>query len=271
MIKKVLAVTVGIGLILSATGCKNEKTVIVEKTNIKPENATVETVSANETATEDEQVTESKITEPEKEKPPAKEFEITVSEPETATSQPKSEENSEKRELSFLDTESQIELEIVPITPKLVNASAIDSKEIAEKILEYINSNRAVSAIKLDGLTKYAEYRSRQLIGRFAHNTEDERAAATALEYGEYVEPSLYGMSGEPYYTSCSREAIAKAGYAGTADEIAERFATLIKNSAKHWCYVGADEYSYIGVGVTYESGMWYCDVAVAKENTDLK
>ena len=78
-------------------------------------------------------------------------------------------------------------------------------------------------------------------------------------------------MNGEPYYTSCTREAIAKAGYAGTVDEIAKRFADLIKNSEKHWAYVGADEYSYIAVRVTYERGMWYCDVAVASENTDNK
>ena len=179
--------------------------------------------------------------------------------------------NNEKSELSFLDKENQVEIEIVPIAPQVVNASAQDSKEIAEKILEYINSYRTIKAIKLEGLTEYAEYRSRQLIKRFAHNTEDERAAATALQYGEYVDPSLYGMNGEPYYTSCSREAIAKAGYAGTVDEIAKRFADLIKNSAKHWAYVGADEYSYIAVGVTYESGMWYCDVAVTSENTDNK
>lgn len=275
MIKKITAICILVGLILSSSGCEKEKAVVDVKPIIKPDNVAVETVSLNETATEDEQVMEFEYTEPEKEKPPAQNTEIAVSEPapEAEPTEPKPEnvENNEKRELSFLDKESPVEIEIVPIAPQVVNASAKDSKEIAEKILEYINSYRTIKAIKLEGLTEYAEYRSRQLIKRFAHNTEDERAAATALEYGEYVDPSLYGMNGEPYYTSCSREAIAKAGYAGTADEIAKRFADLIKNSAKHWAYVGADEYSYIAVGVTYESGMWYCDVAVAKENTDNK
>lgn len=272
MIKKITAICILVGLILSASGCEKEQAVVDVKPIIKPENVAVETVSLNETATEDEQVTEFEYPEPEKEKPPAQNTEIAVSEP-APEPEPKPEnvENNEKRELSFLDKESPVEIEIVPIAPQVVNASAKDSKEIAEKILEYINSYRAIKAIKLEGLTEYAEYRSRQLIKRFAHNTEDERAAATALEYGEYVDPSLYGMNGEPYYTSCSREAIAKAGYAGTTDEIAKRFADLIKNSAKHWAYVGADEYSYIAVGVTYESGMWYCDVAVAKENADNK
>lgn len=269
MIKKVLVITISIGLVLSATACKNEKAATVEKTIIKPNDFTVPMVIANEV--KDEQVTELTHTEPKKEKPPAEKAEVTVLESKPSTPQPITEENDKKRELSFLDNENRMESEIVPTTPQVVNASAEDSKEIAEKVLEYINSNRTVSAVSLEGLTKYAEYRSRQLISRFAHNTEDERAAATALQYGEYVEPSLYGMDGEPYYTSCSREAIAKAGYTGTVDEIAQRFANLIKNSVKHWCYVGSDEYSYIGIGVTYESGMWYCDVALAKENTDEK
>ena len=273
MIKKITAICILVGLILSASGCEKEKAVVDVKPIIRPQTVTEETVSSDETITEDEQVTEFKYTEPEKEEPPAQNTEIAVSEPESepTESKPGNVENNEKRELSFIDKESPVEIEIVPITPQVVNASAKDSKEIAEKILEYINAYRTIKAIKLEGLTEYAEYRSRQLIRRFAHNTEDERAAATALEYGEYVDPSLYGMNGEPYYTSCSREAIAKAGYAGSADEIAKRFADLIKNSAKHWAYVGADEYSYIAVGVTYESGMWYCDVAVAKENTDNK
>lgn len=119
------------------------------------------------------------------------------------------------------------------------------------------------------GCYSYAEYRSRQLIRNFAHDTNDERAAATALQYGEYVDPSVYGGSGEPYYRANASEAIAKAGYVGTVDEVAYRLATLVRNSAEHWCYIGSAEYGYIAVGVTYESGMWYCDIAVTAENTD--
>ena len=103
----------------------------------------------------------------------------------------------------------------------------------------------------------------------FAHDTSDERAAATALKYGQYINPVLYGMTGEPYYTANAREAIGKAGYSGTVDFIAEKFGKLVKNSTGHWCYVGGDEYRYIAVGMTYESGLWYCDIAVATQNTD--
>ena len=151
------------------------------------------------------------------------------------------------------------------------NAVSSDAKAIADKVIEYINQYRreqgAPSAVRLTGLTKYAEYRSRQLVSNFAHNTDDERAAATALKYGEYIDPALYGMNGKPYYTACAGEAIAKAGYTGTVDEVAKSLATLVKNSSEHWCYVGAPEYRYIGVGITYESGMWYCDIALTMEN----
>lgn len=153
--------------------------------------------------------------------------------------------------------------------PEVPKATASDSVAVANKVIEYINSYRSSPATKLPGLTKYTEYRSRQLISNFAHDTFDERAAATALQYGTYIDPPLYGMTGEPYYESGAREAIAKGGYVGTIDEVAKRLADLVKNSAGHWAYVGSSEYSYIAVGITYESGMWYCDIAMARVNTD--
>ena len=156
-----------------------------------------------------------------------------------------------------------------PSEPEKSYAGAENARAVADKVLEYINSFRTSPAVKLPGLTSYAEYRSRQLIRNFAHDTNDERAAATALQYGEYVDPSVYGGSGEPYYRANASEAIAKAGYVGTVDEVAYKLATLVKNSAEHWCYIGSVEYGYIAVDVTYESGMWYCDIAVAAENMD--
>ena len=155
--------------------------------------------------------------------------------------------------------------------PTVPNATANDSRAVADKVLEYINSYRSTPATKLPGLTTYAEYRSRQLVRKFAHDTFDERAAATALQYGRYIDPTLYGIEGEPYYEPGAREAIAKAGYAGSIDYVAKSIAGRVKNSASHWAYVGASQYAYIAVGITYESGMWYCDIAVARENTDNK
>ena len=156
--------------------------------------------------------------------------------------------------------------ETVPTEPR---AGKNDIAAVAQRVLEYINQYRSSPATRLSGLTEYAQYRSRQLVSNFAHNTADQRAAATALQYGEYVDPSVFGGSGQPYYRANAREAIAKAGYVGTIDEVAMKLATLVKNSPNHWNYIGDSQYCYIAVGVTYESDMWYCAITVASENTD--
>ena len=156
--------------------------------------------------------------------------------------------------------------ETVPTEPR---AGKNDTAAVAQRVLEYINQYRSNPATRLSGLTEYAQYRSRQLVSNFAHSTADQRAAATALQYGEYVDPNVFGGSGQPYYRANAREAIAKAGYVGTIDEVAMKLATLVKNSPNHWNYIGDTQYCYIAVGVTYESDMWYCAITVASENTD--
>ena len=114
------------------------------------------------------------------------------------------------------------------------------------------------------------------MVSNPTHDTDDERAAATALKYGEYVDPSLYDMSGEPYYTANAGEAIAGHGYRGMVDDVAKQFANQFRNSPGHWRYVGAvdyassyykSEYKYIAVGITYENGYWYCCVCVTDTN----
>ena len=165
------------------------------------------------------------------------------------------------------DTEStQPPADTVPEEPR---AGRNDTAAVAQRVLEYINQYRSSPATRLSGLTEYAQYRSRRLVSNFAHDTADQRAAATALQYGEYVDPSVFGGSGQPYYRANAREAIAKAGYVGTIDEVAMKLATLVKNSPNHWNYIGDSQYCYIAVGVTYESDMWYCAITVASENTD--
>lgn len=155
-------------------------------------------------------------------------------------------------------------------TPKAY-ASAKDAEEVSTLVVKYINDYRAeqgtCTIVQLPGLTKYAEYRSVQLVSNYDHDTNDERAAATALKYGKYIDPSLYGISGEPYYTSEAREALAFSGKVGTVDEVAQHIATMMKNSSGHWAYVGGSEYIYVGVGITYESGYWYCDIAMSMVN----
>lgn len=153
------------------------------------------------------------------------------------------------------------------------NATTKDADKIAEKVVEYINEYRNNEGVSntavLSGLTKYAKYRSQQLVTNFAHDTLDERAAATALKYGEYVDPPLYGMTDEPYYTANVREAIGKGSLFGTIEQTAKRIAKGFKNSQGHWSYVGNSEYKYMAVGITCKNGYWYCDIAVSTLNTD--
>lgn len=151
-----------------------------------------------------------------------------------------------------------------PTIPTSTRAGKEDAIEVANRVLYYINEFRDVPATYLPDLAEYAQYRSRQLISNFAHDTADQRAAATELQYGEYVDPSVFGGSGQPYYRANAREAIAKAGYVGIVDEVAYKLASLVKNSTNHWNYIGSSEYIHIAVGVTYESDMWYCVIEVA-------
>lgn len=147
---------------------------------------------------------------------------------------------------------------------------------VAQKVAEYINQFRTeqgdVTATVLPGLTEYCKYRCTQLKTNFAHDTADQRAAAEALQYGEYVDWSLYGIEGEEnYYTANVREAIGKGNWGGTADEIACSIANGFRNSKGHWSYVGSSKYTYMAVGVMYDGYYWYVCVCMDSENTDLK
>lgn len=147
---------------------------------------------------------------------------------------------------------------------------------VARKVAEYINQFRTeqgdVTATVIPGLTEYCKYRCTQLKTNFAHDTDDQRAAAEALQYGEYVDWSLYGIKGEEnYYTANVREAIGKGNWGGTADEIAYSIANGFRNSKGHWSYVGSSKYTYMAVGVMYDGYYWYVCVCMDSENTDLK
>lgn len=163
-----------------------------------------------------------------------------------------------------ITTPQEMGILAIPISER---AGKEDSLEVANRVFHYINEFRDEPATYLPDLAEYARYRSQQLISNFAHDTADQRAAATALQYGEYVDPSVFGGSGQPYYRANAREAIAKAGYVGTVDEVAYKLASLVKNSPNHWNYIGSSEYTYIAVGVTYESDMWYCVVEVSLQS----
>ena len=299
-IRKIISAILGMAILLSLAGCGSTTPSVPKETDaaIQSDSAdvtsdtessddiTAELPSANELDTEppaeiEEDPTEEKTPTPQPTTPSTEKSAETEaskpSEPPKQTETPKPTETPKQTETpppSEAPTEQAkpavpSETEEPKPTEQPKAATADDCKAIADKIIEYINSYRSVSATKLPGLTEDAEYRSRQIIGNFAHDTDDQRAAATALQYGEYVNPPLYGMTGEPYYEVNAREAIGKAGYYGSVDYVAEQLALQFKNSASHWSYISDTKYQYIAVGVTYQNGTWYCVIAVARENTD--
>lgn len=163
-----------------------------------------------------------------------------------------------------------------PPTEEIIIPPKPSADLVAQKVAEYINQFRTergnVTATVILGLTEYCKYRCTQLKTNFAHDTDDQRAAAEALQYGEYVDWSLYGIEGEEnYYTANMREAIGKGNWGGTADEIAYSIANGFRNSKGHWSYVGSSKYTYMAVGVMYDGYYWYVCVCMDSENTDLK
>lgn len=146
------------------------------------------------------------------------------------------------------------------------NATAADTREVADKVIFYLNKARAEigsgELSKLSGLTRYAEFRSGQLISNFAHDPGDWNKAAEATGYGKYIDLSEYGNA-EGYYDIGAREALAMAGIVGSSDRIAETLAQIIIDSPRHWSYVGSDEMKYTGVGVSCNADMWYAAIMV--------
>ena len=147
------------------------------------------------------------------------------------------------------------------------NATAADTKEVADKVIFYLNKARARigggELSKLLGLTRYAEYRSGQLISNFAYDPGDWNKAAEATGYGKYIDLSESGGTPQGYYDIGAREALAMAGIVGSTDRIAETLAQIIIDSPRHWSYFGSNEMKYIGVGVSCNSDMWYAAIMV--------
>ena len=254
-----------------------------------------ETTTADETSATEERsdtTTPTQAVSPETNPPPTegtakndnKEPATTVTEPPATTAPPKEEtspptEEATKPTEAVKPTDPPVEetkpSATFPTEQEEPKATAADVDAIASKMVELLNGYRteqgSPTATVLPGLTQYAEYRSRQLVSNFAHDTSDERAAATALAYGTYIDPSVYGINGDPYYTANAREAIAKTDFGGSVDAVAARLARMARNSSSHWSYVGGAGYTYIGVGITYKNGIWYCDIAVTETNTDAQ
>ena len=209
---------------------------------------------------------------------------VTATEPTTTakpTEEPKPTVITKPTESSVAKTPTENECITIletddPPTEESIIPPKPSADTVAQKVAEYINQFRTeqgdVTATVIPGLTEYCKYRCTQLKTNFAHDTADQRATAEALQYGEYVDWSLYGIEGEEnYYTANGREAIGKGNWGGMADEIAYSIANGFRNSKGHWSYVGSSKYNYMAVGVMYDGYYWYVCVCMDSENTDLK
>ena len=284
--KKIIILLLCCGVLVSMVGCGGNT---APPPTESPQITVSETV-ITETPTETTPpVTAVEPTEKEKEPIPteskdqATEPTTTATEP-TATEKPKEEtkpavttkptepvaENTEKNGcIIIVETDEPPKEEII-IPPK--PSADLVAQKVAEYINQFRNEQGDVTATVIPGLTEYCKYRCTQLKTNFAHDTADQRAAAEALQYGEYVDWSLYGIEGEEnYYTANVREAIGKGNWGGTADEIACSIANGFRNSKGHWSYVGSSKYTYTAVGVMYDGYYWYVCVCMDSENTDLK
>lgn len=166
------------------------------------------------------------------------------------------------------DPQPPVESEPTEPTPTETPVIVADPFEVEAKVAAYISQYRGSNVTVLAGLARVARYRSQQLVSDFSHS--DGIDACNALQYGEYVDMTLYGCpESDNYYQGYNREAIAKGNWGGTADEIAQKIATGFKNSASHWQYLGSSEYPYIAVGCTYDSATstWYCCICISSTN----
>ena len=280
--RKIIILLLCCGVLVSMVGCDGN--------TAPPPTESPPTTVSETVITETPPVTAAEPTEKEKEPTPTESKEqateptVTVTEP-TTTVQPKEEtkptvtpkptesstaENTEENGcITIVETDD-------PPTEEIIIPPKPSADLVAQKVAEYINQFRTeqgdVTATVIPGLTEYCKYRCTQLKTNFAHDTTDQRAAAEALQYGEYVDWSLYGIeSEENYYTANVREAIGKGNWGGTADEIAYSIANGFRNSKGHWSYVGSSKYTYMAVGVMYDGYYWYVCVCMDSENTDLK
>ena len=285
--KKIIILLFCCGLLVSMAGCGGNTAPPPTESPPTTVSETIITESPTETTppiTAVEPTEKEKVSVPPESKDQATAPTVTVTEPQktakpkeetkpTATTKPTESSTAENPKdngcITIVETDD-------PPTEEIIIPPKPSADTVAQKVAEYINKLRAeqgdVTATVIPGLTEYCKYRCTQLKTNFAHDTTDQRAAAEALQYGEYVDWSLYGIEGEEnYYTANVREAIGKGNWGGTADEIAYSIANGFRNSKGHWSYVGSSKYTYMAVGIMYDGYYWYVCVCMDSENTDLK
>ena len=151
----------------------------------------------------------------------------------------------------------------IPIIAKSAPVYSSEPISSVSSIAITVSSNSSFVA-------EYSQGRSTQLVTNFAHDTDDERAMATKLKYGRYIDPTLYGVEGEPYYSPSGGEAICKMSISRhtSPEAMARKTAKGLYESKGHWKYVGGtlDVYKnhiYSGIGTTVDGGYMYICVTV--------
>lgn len=180
-----------------------------------------------------------------------------------------------KRTCSVCGQNETVAIPVVEEVLELTDPATAYEDEVAQAIFKYINQFRAEEGSTqltwLPGMSKVAQYRSRQLVTNMAHDTDDIREALAFYQYGEYVDWAELGcpeLVDQNYYRASTQEAI---GYAvnlkGTPDEIGYQLACAYRESEGHWRYLSSSDYSYCGIGVTYVDGLLYDCVMVGRIN----
>ena len=186
----------------------------------------------------------------------------------TATAKPtelSAAENTEFKKETPPKTEEPQEKTYVGIQWPEVDPAHIE-KLVIEKINAYRIAQGDTAATMLPGLTEVARYRANELITNFSHSGHQN--ACNALQYGEFIDMTLYGgTANDNYYRGYSREAIGVGDWFGTAESMSDRIAEGFHHSKGHWSYVGSSEYPYIAVGVTKANEKWYVCVCMSAEN----
>lgn len=285
--KKIFLVLTAVALILSA-GCRNSNTETVSSEVISEHGSSVPSVQEYESST-DTGLTEKTPHSTEKAEETSSPDVSTITDGKTSGSKEKTESesggNTQKDNISRntpKDPVSSTESDGKESSVSSYNeADSDDETWIENRVIELFNEYRNTPLKSLSGLSEYDKLRSVQLVTNFAHDTDDERKAATQLEYGQHIieEEAKYDFETNTiiytgnildYFRVNAREAIGRGGILmRTPEQIALEIASGFRNSAGHWSYLGSDEYKYIGCGVTVKDGNWYCCVSVAETNID--
>ena len=275
-------------ILLSSAGCRSSNTETVMSKVSSEHGSSVPSVQEYESST-DTDPTEKTSQSTEKAEETSSPDVSTITDGKTSGSKEKTESesggNTQKENISSNKPEEPVSSTESDEKDSSLNsyneADGDDETRIENRIIELFNEYRNTPLKALPGLSEYDKLRSVQLVTNFAHDTDDERKAATELKYGKYnkYEESKYDFeTGKviytgrilEYYEVPAMEAIGRGGILKrTPEQIALEIASGFRNSAGHWSYLGSDEYKYIGCGVTVKDGNWYCCVSVAETNTD--